>query len=899
MKWVIVIILLFNAACGLPPTNLKPQEGVNLTTFNFEVPNKQGTKTGGVNSLIETGNKNLLENPSFEHLTFSTGWTFTGTGSLTAEPTIIQSGKKSAKIEMTAQTAKLCQESTINAVQLAGLDMTMSVWIKGDAADGKICPYANGTEITSLCSTISTLNDWREYVTIFPAGSTSSGFCVEYASTTGTVYIDDAHVGVMPATMTPEVAQAEYFGGLSLLGATNCRWTTTAASWVTYSDDTDCNNYTEIGNIKAPSTKVPAFVIPAGSPSGSYRIVANFNYRRNNAISACWFRLTDGASSSAHILGNFVDITQVTDSSIPLEWAYDYVTSSTNTQINIQAYSNAGGECAVNPSVVGVSKSGFDVYYYPPKNKIYSNKSMGWYVDVNIGGANPSLGTSSVSTYTSISNGSLDMVINPGSQPAQIPCSGTNPSTGITCSAGDEQIGVVFDVPSVGTYEVCASFTRAINVPAAAFVASAFQLVETQNATQTILQEGKSRSVSTLGVGTSTSTTESGSPHNVCGVFKFDSVGLKTIRLMYEQLVSGVPGLNSILADRAPTVGQRDIHITVKPFINNEQITASFKQIDDAIQAIPNQNLVINGNFDFWQRGTSLGAGTGERYLADRFLVGSTGSTMAPSRQSFALGQSEVPNSPKFFHRSVVVSSAGDGNRATFQHRIEDVAKLANKTVTLSFWAKADSNKQMSIEFIQNFGTGGSPSSQVLAIGVQKINLTSSWQKFTRTVTLPDVIGKTLGTNNNDFLNVVFWFDAGSSLNSRTDSLGHQSGTFDIAQVKLEEGSVATPFVLAGGTIQGELAACQRYYEINGGGYRALFSGRVVSGNAYRAPVVFKSTKRTSPIITLTNQIAGGFATTTGSIEFNGISGFVETRNANGTVDNGIFASDWTADAEL
>ena len=51
----------------------------------------------------------------------------------------------------------------------------------------------------------------------------------------------------------------------------------------------------------------------------------------------------------------------------------------------------------------------------------------------------------------------------------------------------------------------------------------------------------------------------------------------------------------------------------------------------------------------------------------------------------------------------------------------------------------------------------------------------------------------------------------GSNLNSRTDSLGQQSGTFDIAQAKLEIGSFATdwePYNLAD-----ELVKCQRYCE--------------------------------------------------------------------------------------
>lgn len=43
-------------------------------------------------------------------------------------------------------------------------------------------------------------------------------------------------------------------------------------------------------------------------------------------------------------------------------------------------------------------------------------------------------------------------------------------------------------------------------------------------------------------------------------------------------------------------------------------------------------------------------------------------------------------------------------------------------------------------------------------------------------------------------MGVNFWFDAGSNYASRVANLGQQSGTFDIACVQLEEGSVATPF---------------------------------------------------------------------------------------------------------
>jgi hypothetical protein len=222
--------------------------------------------------------------------------------------------------------------------------------------------------------------------------------------------------------------------------------------------------------------------------------------------------------------------------------------------------------------------------------------------------------------------------------------------------------------------------------------------------------------------------------------------------------------------------------------------------------SLSNRNKIINGNFDIWQRGTSGSSG----YVADRWTTAVSGSTAAISRQSFTLGQTDVPGEPNYYHRTVVTSSAGASNYVITEQRIESVKTLAGQTATLSFWAKADASKNMAVEFAQYFGTGGSQSTVVIGIGVTTIALTTSWQKFTVTVDVPSISGKTLGTNNDDNFRVLFWFDAGSNWDSRTNTLGQQSGTFDIARVQLEAGDTATPFEHR--SYGQELALCQRYY---------------------------------------------------------------------------------------
>jgi len=115
----------------------------------------------------------------------------------------------------------------------------------------------------------------------------------------------------------------------------------------------------------------------------------------------------------------------------------------------------------------------------------------------------------------------------------------------------------------------------------------------------------------------------------------------------------------------------------------------------------------------------------------------------------------------------------------------------------------------------QNFGSGGSATVNITS-GFTSTNLTTSWARYTFTVSVPSISGKTVGTSS--FLQLFFGFAANTVQ------------TIDIWGVQLEAGSTATAFQTATGTIQGELAACQRYY------YRSL--GTAASSNyGYLTPL--------------------------------------------------------------
>jgi hypothetical protein len=262
------------------------------------------------------------------------------------------------------------------------------------------------------------------------------------------------------------------------------------------------------------------------------------------------------------------------------------------------------------------------------------------------------------------------------------------------------------------------------------------------------------------------------------------------------------------------------------------------------------RNAIINGNFDIWQRGTSF---TALEYGADRWLHNRAGTTHTATRQPFTLGQTDVPGEPTYFCRTVVSSVAGASNFASLNQRIEDVRTFAGQQITIGFWAKVDATKNIAVDLAQFFGTGGSPSATVTSIGSTKVSIGTSWQKVTVTVTVPSISGKTLGSNNDHSLICAIWFDAGSSFNARTDTLGQQSGTFDIAQVQVEPGPIATTFERR--PIGTELSLCQRYYQAAGIVLVSNVTGRFPS-------IIFHSSMRAGPALVLTPSVGTGGALT-------------------------------------
>lgn len=237
------------------------------------------------------------------------------------------------------------------------------------------------------------------------------------------------------------------------------------------------------------------------------------------------------------------------------------------------------------------------------------------------------------------------------------------------------------------------------------------------------------------------------------------------------------------------------------------------------------RQAIINGNFDVWQRGTS-GTITGATVMvADRYATlyttdGWTFPTVTHSRQLLTSG--DIPGA--FFHYRIATNGAGSGTLGnTTEHglyyRVENGTRNlcgAGKKLTFSVWMKASSAKKVIVNFSQRYGTGGSPSANEIIKGVIT-TLSTSWTKYTYTITTNTLAGKTFGTANDDYFQIRFDYiwNPTKAATITDDSASNETfgaaNNIDIAQVQLCAGDVALPFQPK--SFDDELRACQRYYE--------------------------------------------------------------------------------------
>jgi hypothetical protein len=252
-----------------------------------------------------------------------------------------------------------------------------------------------------------------------------------------------------------------------------------------------------------------------------------------------------------------------------------------------------------------------------------------------------------------------------------------------------------------------------------------------------------------------------------------------------------------------------------------------------------------------WQRGTTFASSATYFYTADRWGVdgGATGRTI--SRQVTG----DTTNLP--FIQYCTRVQRDSGNAATTRIRIlqpfetVNTIPLAGKTITFSWYARAGANYSaaagaLGITVYAGTGTDENPrtgtyTGQTLPINTA-VTLTTTWQRFSQTVALASTVTEITPMLYQDYVGTAGAADY-----------------FDFTGFQIDIGSVALPFRTYAATIQGELAACQRYYNR---------LGNTIGNSAQRLGV---GPGANSTVASVTFYLPVNLRTATTSVDFSGL----------------------------
>ena len=236
-----------------------------------------------------------------------------------------------------------------------------------------------------------------------------------------------------------------------------------------------------------------------------------------------------------------------------------------------------------------------------------------------------------------------------------------------------------------------------------------------------------------------------------------------------------------------------------KVFTPGEILTAANTNAYLANKSI--SNAVINGAMDIWQRGVSPTwiANNTNNFGPDRWYgISPAGRTV--TRQPAGL------TGFRFASRWQRTSGNSDTSAINIGQILatDDSIPFAGKTVTLSFYARRGANYSGG-NLLGNVTSGTGTDQNYIFPGFsggasvlsETFPLTTDWQRFTKT-----------GTVSSSATQLVVRIETGT--------LSGTAGTndwFEITGVQLEEGTVENDFRRNANSLQGELAACQRYYQ--------------------------------------------------------------------------------------
>ncbi len=238
-------------------------------------------------------------------------------------------------------------------------------------------------------------------------------------------------------------------------------------------------------------------------------------------------------------------------------------------------------------------------------------------------------------------------------------------------------------------------------------------------------------------------------------------------------------------------------------------------------------NRIINGNFDYWQRGESFSSPANLAYTTDRFKIYNSDSirfNIVKSADVPTLAQcGAVINQSINLDCAVAQASLGTGSYAILEHNIEgfNINSLYGKDVTLSFWVKANKIGKYSVGLRNGANTRSYPMEY-------EIFTSDTWERKTLTFEIDNTVG-TWEYGANIGLRARFNLAIGTDMQTSTldewngsngfassnqvNFVDSTSNTIKFSQIMMHEGKEALDsYVWAGGDYANEFRLCQRYF---------------------------------------------------------------------------------------
>lgn len=328
------------------------------------------------------------------------------------------------------------------------------------------------------------------------------------------------------------------------------------------------------------------------------------------------------------------------------------------------------------------------------------------------------------------------------------------------------------------------------------------------------------------------------------------------------------------------------------------------KASPDVVQGLFRRNLIINGDFDLWQRGitVSQAGNTTHQYLADRFFVeGTAGYQYTMSKSA------DVPDAPSQSSLKVVninqLTNPAATDRFYIGYAVEgfDFKRFVDQTAVLSFKVKSS----VAGQYYVSFRNSVNDAAYIVPYTIDTIN---TWETKKFTVVFDYTFGTwdyangaglkiawplASGTSRHGTAPNVWEATNGMTLSDAVNWGGVAGASFQLSQIQFELGATPSSFEYI--PLAAAVVRAQRYYEktydLNVVPGTITYEGAlygvphaIAAGNLYFNHQ-FKVLKRSTPTITTYNPLTGAIGSSSGA------SGGPVTASGTGTSSTAIYNS--------